>query len=87
MIGSLASSVNNSHGSCQQQQSQSSGIHLSATSMSLSAYAPNIMGNLSGMTLRHVGQIRQLEDAEQLAVEQEDFEAAANLSTELDGLR
>lgn len=33
------------------------------------------------------GQIRQLEDAEQLAVEQEDFEAAANLSTELDSLR
>ena len=35
----------------------------------------------------YAGQIKQLEDAEQLAVEQEDFEAAANLSTELDALR
>lgn len=33
------------------------------------------------------GQVRQLEEAEQLAVEQEDFESAANLSSELDGLR
>lgn len=33
------------------------------------------------------GRVRQLEEAEQLAVEQEDFESAANLSSELDGLR
>ena len=33
------------------------------------------------------GQVRQLEEAEQLAVEQEDFESAANLSSELDALR
>ena len=33
------------------------------------------------------GQVRQLEQAEQLAVEQEDFESAANLSSELDSLR
>ena len=33
------------------------------------------------------GQVRQLEEAEQLAVEQEDFESAANLSSELDVLR
>ena len=33
------------------------------------------------------GQVRQLEEAERLAVEQEDFESAANLSTELDALR
>ena len=31
--------------------------------------------------------MRQLEEAEQLAVEQEDFESAANLSSELDSLR
>ena len=34
-----------------------------------------------------VGKVRQLEEAEQLAVEQEDFESAANLSSELDNLR
>ncbi|KAL0047708.1 hypothetical protein WJX82_009972 [Trebouxia sp. C0006] len=34
-----------------------------------------------------MSQVRQLEDAEQLAVEQEDFESAANLSSELDVLR
>ena len=36
---------------------------------------------------RDAGRVRQLEEAEQLAVEQEDFEYAANLSSELDGLR
>ena len=34
-----------------------------------------------------VGKVRQLEEAEQLAVDQEDFESAANLSSELDNLR
>ncbi|DBA83906.1 TPA: hypothetical protein ACH3X1_006411 [Trebouxia sp. C0004] len=34
-----------------------------------------------------MSQVRQLEEAEQLAVEQEDFESAANLSSELDALR
>lgn len=35
----------------------------------------------------HAGQVRQLEEAEELAVEQEDFESAASLSSELDVLR
>ena len=34
-----------------------------------------------------VGKVRQLEEAEQLAVEQEDFESAASMSSELDNLR
>lgn len=33
------------------------------------------------------GKVRQLQEAEQLAVEQEDFESAANMSSELDNLR